>query len=338
MSGENDSDRLVLKLRSTYTSYEAQIDYYTKLIKGHDGWQFVEVYTDEGISGTNTKHRDGFNRMIEDALAALLQKKFTTDFLTKKQKVNEGEVPQYYVRESHPAIIDPQLWELTQMEMSRRRAIGKNYSGNSIFSARIVCGECGCFYGPRYWNTRSQGRRIVWRCAKKYGKDGDCESPIVTENELKMKFVEALNDIVDERELVLDRCRSLYESFLDTSGLDDEITDHVRECEILAELSRRLVEENARQEMDQDEFMRRHGSYASKFDAESAKVEQLKDLRMERLQKAEAVSAFMFEIHEQERFIEDFSEKLWLTTIENVTVYHDGRMVFRFKNGMEVTK
>ena len=32
-----------------YTSYEAQIDYYTQLIKNHDGWQFVEVYTDEGI-------------------------------------------------------------------------------------------------------------------------------------------------------------------------------------------------------------------------------------------------------------------------------------------------
>lgn len=46
----------------------------------------------------------------------------------------------------------------------------------------------------------------------------------------------------------------------------------------------------------------------------------------------------LLEIHEQERLIEDFSEKLWLTTIENVTVYHDGRMVFRFKNGMEVTK
>ena len=484
-----------------FTSYEAQIDYYTKLIKSHEDWQFVEVYTDEGISGTNTKHRDGFNRMIEDALAgkidlivtksvsrfarntvdslvtvrklkekgvevyfekeniytldskgellitimsslaqeesrsisenvtwgqrkrfadgkvsmpykrfmgyekgpdgqpriveeeakiireiydlfisgktpkaiakmftergvptpgrqakwyehtiysilqnekykgaALLQKKFTTDFLTKKQKVNEGEVPQYYVEDSHPAIIDPQLWELTQIEMARRKAIGKNYSGNSIFSARIICGDCGCFYGPRYWSTKSEARRVVWRCSKKYGKNGDCESPIVTENELKMKFVEAINEIVDERELVLERCRSLYEGFLDTSALDDEIAEHIRECEIIAELSRRLVEENARQEMDQDVFMRKYGSYTSKYDAESAKVEQLKATRTERQQKAEAVSAFMFEIHEQERFIEDFSEKLWLTTIDTVTVYHDGRMVFRFKNGQEVTK
>lgn len=51
-----------------FTSYEAQVDYYTKYIKEKPEWEFVEVYTDEGISGTNTKKRDGFNLMIKDAL------------------------------------------------------------------------------------------------------------------------------------------------------------------------------------------------------------------------------------------------------------------------------
>ena len=49
-----------------FTSYEAQIDYYTKFIQRNPEWEFVKVYTDEGISGTNTKHRDGFNEMIGD--------------------------------------------------------------------------------------------------------------------------------------------------------------------------------------------------------------------------------------------------------------------------------
>jgi hypothetical protein len=38
-----------------FTSYEAQIDYYTNYIKGRDDWEFVGVYTDEGITGTSTK-------------------------------------------------------------------------------------------------------------------------------------------------------------------------------------------------------------------------------------------------------------------------------------------
>ena len=52
-----------------FTSYEAQIDYYTRYIKSNQEWEFVSVYTDEGISGTNTKHRVGFNQMIADALS-----------------------------------------------------------------------------------------------------------------------------------------------------------------------------------------------------------------------------------------------------------------------------
>ena len=39
-----------------FTSYEAQIDYYTQYILNHSDWEFVKVYTDEGISGTNTKN------------------------------------------------------------------------------------------------------------------------------------------------------------------------------------------------------------------------------------------------------------------------------------------
>ena len=51
------------------TSYSAQVDYYTNYIKSRDDWEFVSVYTDEGITGTNTKHREGFKRMVADALA-----------------------------------------------------------------------------------------------------------------------------------------------------------------------------------------------------------------------------------------------------------------------------
>lgn len=51
-----------------YTSYEMQVKYYKKFIQEHDGWIYVNVYADEGITGTNTKKRDSFNQMIKDAL------------------------------------------------------------------------------------------------------------------------------------------------------------------------------------------------------------------------------------------------------------------------------
>jgi hypothetical protein len=87
---------------------------------------------------------------------ALLQKKFTTDFLTKKMKVNEGEVPQYYVERSHDAIIEPLEWDMVQAEISRRRSLGRAYSGNSVFCfqagmrrlRRILRAEGMAFHRP----------------------------------------------------------------------------------------------------------------------------------------------------------------------------------------------
>ena len=55
------------------SSYDAQVDYYTNYIRGREDWVFVAVYADEGITGCNTKKRDGFNSMIEDALAGKIE-------------------------------------------------------------------------------------------------------------------------------------------------------------------------------------------------------------------------------------------------------------------------
>ncbi len=47
-------------------SYIAQVDFYTKYITTHEGWELVDIYADEGLTGMETKHRDDFNRMIQD--------------------------------------------------------------------------------------------------------------------------------------------------------------------------------------------------------------------------------------------------------------------------------
>lgn len=52
-----------------FTSYQSQVNYHTKMIKANPGWEFVRVYADEGIPGTGTKNRVGFNTMIKDAMA-----------------------------------------------------------------------------------------------------------------------------------------------------------------------------------------------------------------------------------------------------------------------------
>ena len=50
------------------SSYEAQLDYYTRYITSNPEWELAGIFSDEGISGTNTKKRDGFNQMVQKAL------------------------------------------------------------------------------------------------------------------------------------------------------------------------------------------------------------------------------------------------------------------------------
>lgn len=50
------------------TSYQNQMEYYTRYIQANPDWEFVGMYSDEGISGLNTKKREGFRQMVEDAM------------------------------------------------------------------------------------------------------------------------------------------------------------------------------------------------------------------------------------------------------------------------------
>ena len=93
-----------------FTSFEAQVDYYTKLINAREDWEFVKVYTDEGISGTSTKHRAGFNRMVSDALEGKIDlivtksisrfARNTIDTLTTVRQLKEKGVEVYFEKEN----------------------------------------------------------------------------------------------------------------------------------------------------------------------------------------------------------------------------------------------
>ena len=48
-------------------SFEAQKEYFIRYIQNQSEWILYEIYTDEGITGTNTKKRKGFLKMMEDA-------------------------------------------------------------------------------------------------------------------------------------------------------------------------------------------------------------------------------------------------------------------------------
>ena len=92
------------------SSYEAQVDYYTNYINGREDWELVSVYTDEGISGTSTAKREGFNKMVADALDGRIDliitksvsrfARNTVDSLTTIRKLKDHKVECYFEKEN----------------------------------------------------------------------------------------------------------------------------------------------------------------------------------------------------------------------------------------------
>lgn len=480
------------------TSYEAQVDYYTRYIQSKEEWEFIAVYTDEGISATNTKKRDGFNRMVADALAgkidliitksisrfarntvdtlttvrklkekgievffekenirtldgkgellitimsslaqeesrsisenvtwgqrkrfadgkislpyrrflgyrrgedglpeiapeeavivqliyrlflygkspsaianyltdegiptpggktkwrpnvvesiltnekykgdARLQKKFTVDFLTKKQKVNEGEVPQYYVENSHPAIIEPEIFDLVQYELRQRQLDGRFTSCAHPFSGRIICGECGGIYGSKIWHSNTPNRVMVWQCNEKY-RGQYCATPHLTEAEIKAAFLAAFNEVLGSREEILEAYEEVIAALTDTADLDAEQNELQSENEVVMGLIRKIISENAQVAMDQAEYERKYTAYSERYQAAQNRLAEIAEQRLERNAKKTKIRLFMADINQHSELVTEFDEELWYSTVDSVTVFENKKMTFTFRDGRQV--
>lgn len=478
------------------SSYEAQMDYYTAYISGRDDWEFVGMYSDAGISATNTRHRDGFKAMVADALAgkidliitksvsrfarntvdslttvrqlkdkgievyfekeniwtldakgellitimsslaqeesrsisenttwgqrkrfadgkasvafgqflgydrgadgsfvineeqaetvrliyrlflegrsfysvareltgrgiktpagkdnwsqstvrsiltnekykgdALLQKSFTVDFLNKKMKPNEGEVPQYYVENNHPAIIPPEMFELVQSEILRRRQSKGRYSGVGIFSSKIKCAECGGWYGSKVWHSTDKYRRVIYQCNCKFKDVRKCSTPHLTEDEIKAAFVKAYSIFLEERDEIIQNTELIISRLTDCTAQKEEVE---QEIAILVDMIQNCVAENARIAIDQDKYQERYNGLVKRYEAAKAKHESICGEIGSRSARAQTLGQFLKRL-KKDGAVTEFDSVLWSDTVDFVTVDGKKQMVFTFKNGAEIT-
>jgi len=490
--------RVSTETEEQQNSYDAQVSYYTQYIQGKKEWAFAGVYSDEGISGTSIKKRDGFNRMVADALAgqidlivtksvsrfarntvdtlstvrnlkkhgvevyfekeniytldskgellitimsslaqeesrsisenvtwgqrrrfadgkvslpykqflgyqkgedgrpcivpeqaeivrliyrlfvegqtpaaiakhftrtgiptpagktnwqastvrsiltnekykgdAILQKTFCVDFLTKKMKPNEGEVPQYYVENSHPAIITPAVFDEVQLEIERRRQCKYTCRGD-CFSSHIICGECGAFYGSKVWHSNDPYRHTVWECNNRYKNERICTTPYLTEEEIKAAFVKAINQMVSSKADIVREYREIIDQLTDAAILEDELARQREEHEVVEGLLRKLIAENAQKALDQEEYSRRETALQERYEAAQREIAALEKQRNEQKVRSEQLSAFLDGIEKQRDLLTEFDEHLWRMTVESVTIHSRERMVFRFKGGVTI--
>ncbi|MPN15955.1 hypothetical protein SDC9_163291 [bioreactor metagenome] len=163
-------------------------------------------------TGNTVWHESAIKKMLQNeklAGDALLQKTITVDFLTHKRVKNEGQAPQYFVENSHPAIISKETFQAVQREIERRSQLAggdkdrSRYTNKYPFSGKIICGGCGKKFTRTYWGT-GKYKKPVWICRTRSqdGKRG-CSLPTLDDDKLQEAFVRVVNRLLADKDTLI---------------------------------------------------------------------------------------------------------------------------------------
>ena len=263
---------------------------------------------------------------------ALLQKCYTEDFLTKKQRVNNGEVPQYFVENSHPAIITAETYDMAQAEITRRNAKSGRQSGQHCFSGRVVCGECAGGYGSKVWHSTSKYRRIIWQCNDKFKNKAKCKTPHLSDEDLKRLFVDVFNKLYAEQAGLMEDYEEIIAVLTDTDSLDKKADGLAEECEVVMELIRKSIEGNAHTAQNQEEYNKRHNGLIERYETAKGHLNGINEEIQARKTRRDSMTRFIADLDRCGGALDDFDEQLWYNTVDTVTV-NETTAAFTFKDG-----
>lgn len=259
------------------------------------------------------------------------------DYLQKKTKKNEGEVPQYYVEGNHEAIIEPSVYDLVQVELAKRSKKNEaRYSGVSIFSNKIKCAECGSWYGSKVWHSNDKYRRVIYRCNHKFDGNRKCETPHVTEEEIIAAFIKAMNTLITERDEIIENIQLIRQTVCDVTALEQEQDKFRSEMEIVVELTQSCVAENARTAQNQEDYQKRYDGLVERYEKVKSRYDAIVEAIEEKQAHYEKLGIFIDTLEKHGEPITEFDAGMWGSMVEYITVDKDKKMTVTFKDGSEV--
>lgn len=266
---------------------------------------------------------------------ALLQKTYTVDYLTKKTKVNEGEIPQYYVEGDHEAIIDPAVFDQVQIELERRCSGKNRHSGVHDFSGKIKCGQCGSWYGSKVWHSTDKYRKVIWRCNHKYGGE-KCSTPHLTEDEIKAAFITAANKALADKDTVIETFRLIKDTVFDTSALEQEKAELTDELNIVAGLIQDGIYQNAHVAQNQADYNREYESLTARYEKAKSRLDEVEAEIHDKHSRRKSIEHYLEILQERKEAVTEYDVTLWHGMVEFVTVYSKDDIRFTMKDGTEI--
>ena len=268
---------------------------------------------------------------------ARLQKTYTVDFLTKEVKVNHGERKQWYVHNSHAPIVSSETFELAQKELARRTGRrGRFY--DSPFTGKIICGDCGSYYGHRVWHSNDKYRENIWICNSKYDGKVKCRPPRVKDEEIKKAYIIVANRLLKKKNWFIGEYENdILPMIGNTEILDKRLDEMTAELNQLIDTIEELVENNARHIQDQKVYAEQFNSLNESIGKKKAAIESIKIQISDALSRRENVRIFLEGLKSINSIVQSFDIESWHSLVEYIKIMPDQTIVFHLRNGLEET-
>lgn len=275
---------------------------------------------------------------------ALLQKTITTDFLTHKRVKNKGEVQQYYVEDSHPAIIPKKMFQRVQEEIKRRASLAgysektkSRYSNKYAFSGKIICGNCGSKCTRKMWGPSKKYRKYVWLRANHIDNGNEaCSMKAVSEEKLKAAFVRSINKIIENKEAFLKTMMDNINRVLENETNSDEVRAINERLEELKDQMMNLVRLDVRKGLDHEIYDEEYGRLEEEIKQLKAKKQRFDNVELIRKNGIEKVKEIEKVLNSREGVINEFDDELFGQMVKEVKVVSLVEVESGYKNEVMV--
>lgn len=262
---------------------------------------------------------------------SLLQKKFNSETLPHKHIRNKGQLNKYYIENSHPPIIERDIFDKVQ-EIINFRSIKKSENGIYPLSKKLICPDCGSVFKRQIVNGK-----IYWLCRKSSLGQTNCKSRRLLEKSVCNSFVIMLNKIIDNKQILIDDLISNIQTMIKCESknnrklyeVDLKIADLGEQNYVISRLhSKGLLDD-------------------IEFNSQSTNINnQITELRFKRklILKEDSCSEWLKEIEELNEIIslhnygEKFSEELFGSIVKRIVVIDNATLQFELLGRLKFTE
>lgn len=304
-------------------------------LAGNGSNRIVEILNDEGIPASNGRwNLPGIRYILTNEKYigdTLHQKTYTPQIFPLRNRPNYGAVDQFYVENTHEAIISREVFEAAQKRLHRNTSKPKHEKPRRVFDKMVFCEECG-------WSYKARTLRDVryWVCSRKSEACHSCGGKNVREDEIKEAFVEVYNKLRFFEKEILDKTLSQLLGVREKmSGQNNEITQIDAEIAKLCGQNNMYAQLHGQGVIDEVSYLER--TTELKFKITELRNKRLKLLNADEDEMLIENLRILKEIlTESPKTILHFDPQLFLTVTEKVLVGNDGTVVFQFKGGLQL--